>query len=175
MTRSFAWRGSTWQRGATIKLSDNEAVTPFVASHVKPLQPDGPRGKTEDGGVGATEYLGNGEEKEKTEPPAKTIADAEGAQGEAQGQAPASGQQGEAQGQAPASGQQGEAQGQAPASGQQGELDLDGGAQPCEMTAKQLRDALGKLGVPCPPNAKRGELAALYENAKAAVAGSQEH
>ena len=162
VTRSFAWRGSTWQRGATIKLSDNEAVTPFVASHVKPLQPDGPRGKTEDGGVGATEYLGNGEEKEKTEPPAKTIADAEGAQGEAQGQAPASGQQGEAQG-------------QAPASGQQGELDLDGGAQPCEMTAKQLRDALGKLGVPCPPNAKRGELAALYENAKAAVAGSQEH
>lgn len=162
VTRSFAWRGSTWQRGATIKLSDNEAETPFVAGHVKPLEPVGPRGKTEDGGVGATEYLGNGEEKEKTEPPAKTIADAEGAQGEAQGQAPASGQQGEAQG-------------QAPASGQQGELDLDGGAQPCEMTAKQLRDALGKLGVPCPPNAKRGELAALYENAKAAVAGSQEH
>ena len=162
MTRSFAWRGSTWQRGATIKLSDNEAATPFVAGHVKPLQPDGPRGKTEDGGVGAPEYLGNGETKEKPEPPAKTIADAEGAQGETQGQAPASGQQGEAQG-------------QAPASGQQGELDLDGGEQAGEMTAKQLRDALAKLGVPCPPNAKRGELAALYENAKAAVAGSQEH
>lgn len=153
VTRSFAWRGSTWQRGATIKLSDNEAATPFVAGHVKPLQPDGPRGKTEDGGVGAPEYLGNGETKEKPEPPAKTIADAEKAQDEAQG----------------------EAQGQAPASGQQGELDLDGGEQAGEMTAKQLRDALGKLGVPCPPNAKRGELAALYENAKAAVAGSQEH
>lgn len=163
VTRSFAWRGSTWQRGATIKLSDNEAATPFVAGHVKLLQPDGTRGKTEDGGVGAPEYLGNGEAKEKPEPPAKTIADAEGAQ------------QGEAQGQAPASGQQGEAQGQAPASGQQGELDLDGGEQAGEMTAKQLRDALAKLGVPCPPNAKRGELAALYENAKAAVAGSQEH
>ena len=149
VTRSFAWRGSTWQRGATIKLSDNEAATPFVAGHVKPLQPDGPRGKTEDGGVGAPEYLGNGETKEKPEPPAKTIADAEGAQGETQGQAPAS--------------------------GQQGELDLDGGEQAGEMTAKQLRDALAKLGVPCPPNAKRGELAALYENAKAAVAGSQEH
>ena len=150
VTRSFAWRGSTWQRGATIKLSDNEAATPFVAGHVKPLQTDGPRGKTEDGGVGAPEYLGNGETKEKPEPPAKTIADAEGAQ-------------------------PGEAQGQAPASGQQGEFDLDGGEQAGEMTAKQLRDALAKLGVPCPPNAKRGELAALYENAKAAVAGSQEH
>lgn len=149
VTRSFAWRGSTWQRGATIKLSDNEADMPFVAGHVKPLQPDGPRGKTEDGGVGAPEYLGNGEAKEKPEPPAKTIADAEKAQDEAQGQAPAS--------------------------GQQGELDLDGGEQAGEMTAKQLRDALAKLGVPCPPNAKRGELAALYENAKAAVAGSQEH
>ena len=149
VTRGFAWRGSTWQRGATIKLSDNEAATPFVAGHVKLLQPDGHSGKTEDGGVGAPEYLGNGETKEKPEPPAKTIADAEGAQGEAQGQAPAS--------------------------GQQGELDLDGGEQAGEMTAKQLRDALAKLGVPCPPNAKRGELAALYENAKAAVAGSQEH
>ena len=134
VTRSFAWRGSTWQRGATIKLSDNEAATPFVAGHVRRLEE--PRTKTE--GVGAPEYLGNGETKEKPEPPAKTIADAEGA-------------------------------------GQQGELDLGGGEQAGEMTAKQLRDALAKLGVPCPPNAKRGELAALYENAKAAVAGSQEH
>ena len=144
VTRSFAWRGSTWQRGATIKLSDNEAATPFVAAHVKLAERVAEHSSAIKSG-----YLGNGEEKEKPEPPAKTIADAEGAQGEAQGQDPAS--------------------------GQQGELDLDGGAQAGEMTAKQLRDALGKLGVPCPPNAKRGELAALYENAKAAVAGSQEH
>ncbi len=156
VTRSFAWRGSTWQRGATIKLSDNEADMPFVAGHVRRLEE--PRTKTE--GVGAPEYLGNGETKEKPEPPAKTIADAE-----AQGQAPASGQPG-----AEGAGQPG-----AEGAGQQGELDLDGGEQAGEMTAKQLRDALAKLGVPCPPNAKRGELAALYENAKAAVAGSQEH
>ena len=139
VTRSFAWRGSTWQRGATIKLSDNEAVTPFVAGHVKLAEREAEHSSAIKSG-----YLGNGETKEHPEPPAKTIADAE------------------------------EAQGQAPASGQQGELDLDGGEQAGEMTAKQLRDALAKLGVPCPPNAKRGELAALYENAKAAVAGSQE-
>ena len=145
VTRGFAWRGSTWQRGATIKLSDNEATTPFVEAHVKLAERVAEHSSAIKSG-----YLGNGETKEKPEPPAKTIADAEGAQ-------------------------QGEAQGQDPASGQQGELDLDGGAQAGEMTAKQLRDALGKLGVPCPPNAKRGELAALYENAKAAVAGSQEH
>ena len=43
-----------------------------------------------------------------------------------------------------------------------------------DMTVAQLREALQRLGVPCPPNAKRGELAALYEGAKAAVAGSRE-
>ena len=94
MTRSFAWRGSTWQRGATIKLSDNEAATPFVEAHVKLAEREAEHSSAIKSG-----YLGNGEEKEKPEPPAKTIADAEGAQ---QGEA-----QGEAQGQAPASGQPG--------------------------------------------------------------------
>lgn len=42
------------------------------------------------------------------------------------------------------------------------------------MTAAELRASLEKLGVPCPPNLKKAELAALWEQAKNAAAGSPE-
>ena len=40
------------------------------------------------------------------------------------------------------------------------------------MSQAELKAALAKLGVPCPPNARRADLEALYANAQAAVAGS---
>lgn len=41
-------------------------------------------------------------------------------------------------------------------------------------SAKELRAALAKMGVPCPPNATKEDLAVLLAQAKEAVAGSPE-
>lgn len=43
-----------------------------------------------------------------------------------------------------------------------------------DMTAKEMRAALAKMGVPCPPNATKEDLAVLLAQAKEAVAGSAE-
>lgn len=42
------------------------------------------------------------------------------------------------------------------------------------MSAKEMRAALAKMGVPCPPNATKEDLAVLLAQAKEAVAGSAE-
>lgn len=42
------------------------------------------------------------------------------------------------------------------------------------MSAKEMRAALGRMGVPCPPNATKEDLAVLLAQAKEAVAGSGE-
>ncbi len=43
-----------------------------------------------------------------------------------------------------------------------------------DMTAKEMRAALAKMGVPCPPNATKEDLSVLLAQAKEAVAGSAE-
>lgn len=43
-----------------------------------------------------------------------------------------------------------------------------------DMTAKELRATLVKMGVPCPPNATKEDLAAMLAQAREAVAGSAE-
>lgn len=46
--------------------------------------------------------------------------------------------------------------------------EADGG----RLTAAEMRAALAKAGVPVPPNARRAELDALWENFRQSVAGS---
>lgn len=43
------------------------------------------------------------------------------------------------------------------------------------MSAQEMRAALAKMGVQCPPNATKDDLAALLAQAKEAVAGSPEN
>lgn len=41
-----------------------------------------------------------------------------------------------------------------------------------EMSVKELRASLGKMGVPCPPNLKKEDLLGLFEDAREALAGT---
>jgi hypothetical protein len=43
-----------------------------------------------------------------------------------------------------------------------------------EMSVKELRASLGKMGVPCPPNLKKEDLLGLFEDAREALSGTAE-